>query len=173
MPVEAVSTAAVSRFNALPADAARTSLLACCASPAWATRVLERRPYSSGELLLDTAEQECRALSPAEVDEALSAHPRIGDRAAGSSREATWSRQEQGAVADADADVRAQLHDGNIAYEQRFGRVFLVRAAGRSPAQMLAELRRRLAHDPESEQREVVDQLAQITRLRVEKLLAG
>ena len=52
-----------------------------------------------------------------------------------------------------------------------FGHVFLIRAAGRSAAEMLAELRRRLGNDPATERREVVDQLAQITRLRVERLL--
>lgn len=173
MPVEPVPAEAATRFNALPEDAARTGLLACCASPTWVTRVLAARPYGSAEQLLDTAEEQCRALSPAEVDEALSGHPRIGDRAAGAGRDAAWSRQEQAQVSHADAVVREQLHDGNVAYEQRFGRVFLVRAAGRTPAQLLTELQRRLTNDAESEHREVVDQLAQITRLRVEKLLAA
>lgn len=171
MPVEAVSTAALQHFNALPAAEASASLLACCASSTWALRVLAGRPYRTVEQLLDLAEDACRDLSPSDVDEALSGHPRIGDRADGGSREATWSRQEQAAVSDADAVVRAALHDGNVAYEHRFGRVFLVRAAGRTPAQMLAELQRRLGNDPESEQQAVVEQLAQITRLRLAKLL--
>lgn len=173
MPVEAVSTAVLSRFNTSPEAEARSSLHVCCASAAWVRRVLTGRPYPAVEQLLDVAEDACRSLSPSDVDEALSAHPRIGDRAAGGGREADWSRQEQAAVGDADAAVRARLRDGNVAYEQRFGRVFLVRAAGRTPAQILAELERRLGNDPEPEQREVVDQLAQITRLRVEKLLTA
>ena len=59
-----------------------------------------------------------------------------------------------------------------MAYEQRFDRVFLVRAAGRTPVELLAELERRLGNDPDTESQEVVEQLAQITRLRVERLLA-
>jgi 2-oxo-4-hydroxy-4-carboxy-5-ureidoimidazoline decarboxylase len=51
--------------------------------------------------------------------------------------------------------------------------VFLVRAAGRTPLEILTEAERRLGNDPESEQREVVDQLAQITRLRLGKLLVA
>ena len=74
-------------------------------------------------------------------------------------------------MADADADVRAALREGNLAYEERFDQVFLIRAAGRSPAEMLTELRRRLRNDPETEQREVAEQLRQITRLRLERLL--
>jgi len=56
--------------------------------------------------------------------------------------------------------------------EQRFGHVFLIRAAGRSAEEMSAELHRRLANDECSERAEVTEQLAQITRLRLEKLLA-
>jgi len=163
----------VSRFNALPEDQARSSLIACCASPTWVQRVLAARPYATVEQLLHVAEDACRSLSPSDVDQALSAHPRIGDRAQGGSREATWSRQEQASVGDADAAVRARLHEGNLAYEQRFGRVFLIRAAGRTPAQILTELQRRLGNDAEHEQREVVDQLAQIARLRLENLLVA
>lgn len=174
MPVEAVSTASpLHRFNALPEDAARASLLACCASSTWARHVLAGRPYATVEQLLDVAEDACRSLSPPEVDEALSAHPRIGDRADGPTQDASWSRQEQSSVSDADAATKRALHAGNVEYEQHFGRVFLIRAAGRSPSEMLAELQRRLVNDPDGEQREVVDQLAQITRLRVEKLLVA
>jgi 2-oxo-4-hydroxy-4-carboxy-5-ureidoimidazoline decarboxylase len=173
VPVEAVSAVVLHRFNALPEAEARASLLACCASSAWTQRVLAGRPYGTVEQLLDAAEHACRSLPPQDVDEALSAHPRIGDRADGPAQEASWSRQEQSSVTDADAATKRALRAGNVEYEQRFGRVFLIRAAGRAPGEMLAELRRRLVNDPEAERREVVDQLAQITRLRVEKLLAA
>lgn len=158
--------------NDLPDDEADRLLHACCASSAWVARVRAGRPYASAEQLADTAERACRELSAADVDEALAAHPRIGDRAEGASAEAQWSRQEQASVSDSDAETRERLRQGNVAYEQRFDRVFLVRAAGRTPAQMLTELERRLGNDPVTEQREVVEQLAQITRLRVERLLA-
>ena len=61
---------------------------------------------------------------------------------------------------------------GNQEYERRFGHVFLIRADGRSAEEMLAELRRRLDNDEMRERAEVTDQLAQISRLRVERLLA-
>jgi 2-oxo-4-hydroxy-4-carboxy-5-ureidoimidazoline decarboxylase len=50
--------------------------------------------------------------------------------------------------------------------------VFLIRAAGRSPEEMLAELRRRLDNDEETERTEVTEQLAQITALRVKGLVS-
>jgi 2-oxo-4-hydroxy-4-carboxy-5-ureidoimidazoline decarboxylase len=159
----------VRELDELPDDEADRLLRACCASTAWVTRVRAGRPYARRERLLDAAERACRELSPADVDEALAAHPRIGERAHGTGTEATWSRQEQASVSD--AATRRRLRERNLAYEQRFDRVFLVRAAGRTPAQMLAELERRLGNDPQAEQEEVVEQLAQITRLRVAKLL--
>ncbi len=165
-------------FYALDDEAASAALLACCASTAWVERILSGRPYGSRAELLDAAESACRELDERELDErelgaALAGHPRIGDRATGTTTEARWSRQEQSSMSDADERTRRELFEGNVAYEQRFGHIFLIRAADRSPEEMLAELRRRLANDPETERREVVDQLAQITRLRTEKLLGA
>ena len=70
-------------------------------------------------------------------------------------------------MASAEGDVTAAIAEGNAAYERRFGRVFLIRAAGRSPDEMLAELQRRLGNDDDSEAAEALDQLAQIALLRL------
>jgi 2-oxo-4-hydroxy-4-carboxy-5-ureidoimidazoline decarboxylase len=51
--------------------------------------------------------------------------------------------------------------------------VFLIRAAGRSPEEMLAELRRRLDNDEDAERAEVTEQLAQITGLRVRAMVTS
>ena len=72
---------------------------------------------------------------------------------------------------DADAATRDALLEGNRAYEERFDHVFLIRASGRCPEEMLAELRRRLDNDEETERTEVTEQLAQITGLRVKGLV--
>jgi 2-oxo-4-hydroxy-4-carboxy-5-ureidoimidazoline decarboxylase len=72
----------------------------------------------------------------------------------------------------AEASVRAAIADGNRAYEERFDQVFLIRAAGRSPEEVLAELHRRLANSAEEERAEVTEQLAQITGLRVRGLVS-
>src|SRR3712207_9057325 len=81
--------------------------------------------------LLTVSDRAIRELGPDDLAEALAAHPRIGQRVGGSSTEAAWSRQEQSGMDDADAEVRAALREGNVAYEERFDRVFLIRAAGR------------------------------------------
>jgi 2-oxo-4-hydroxy-4-carboxy-5-ureidoimidazoline decarboxylase len=85
--------------------------------------------------------------------------------------EAEWSRREQ-AVGRSDVTTQDALREGNAAYERRFGNVFLIRAAGRRAPETLVELRRRLGNDEASERGEVTEELAQITRLRLEKLLS-
>ena len=67
-------------------------------------------------------------------------------------------------------DTAARLAAGNAAYEERFGRVFLIRAAGRDAEEILAELDRRLGNDDEAERAETVDNLRQIALLRLEAL---
>ena len=164
--------AALDEFNAEPADRAAESLRACNAAPRFAAEVLARRPYPDAAALVAAAEEVARALPWPEVEAALAAHPRIGDRATGASAEAAASRREQSSMQGADDEVRAALLEGNRAYEERFGHVFLIRAAGRSPSEMLAELRRRLANDPAAERAEATEQLAQITGLRVKGLVS-
>jgi 2-oxo-4-hydroxy-4-carboxy-5-ureidoimidazoline decarboxylase len=159
-------------FNSEPEGTAGERLRACNAAPRFAAEMLAGRPYPDGEALVERAEQVARALPWEEVELALAAHPRIGDRVAGSSAEAQASRREQGSMTDADAAVKAALVEGNRAYEERFDHVFLIRAAGRSPEEMLAELRRRLDNDVDAERAEVTEQLAQITALRVKGLVS-
>ena len=159
-------------FNDEPADRAVESLRACNAAPRFAVEVLAGRPYPDAGALVARAEEVARSLSWDEVSVALAAHPRIGDRPEGSSAEATASRREQSSMTEADAATRAALVDGNRAYEDRFGHVFLIRAAGRAPEEMLTELRRRLANDAEAERAEATEQLAQITGLRVKGLVS-
>ena len=79
--------------------------------------------------------------------------------------------REQAGVDPAAGDTAARLAAGNAAYEERFGRVFLIRAAGRDAEAILAELDRRLGNDDATERAETVDNLRQIALLRLEALL--
>ena len=164
--------AALDDFNDEPADRAVQALRACNAAPRFAAELVAGRPYPDADALVSRAEEVARALPWEEVSVALAAHPRIGDRVDGESAEAASSRREQSSMSQADEDTRTALLDGNRAYEERFGHVFLIRASGRSPEEMLAELRRRLDNDDEAERVEATEQLAQITALRVKALLS-
>ena len=163
----------LAEFNGLAAGAAERELAACNAAPRFAREVAAGRPYPSAAALADNAGSVAGGLGWDEVAVALAAHPRIGERAAGGSAEAASSRREQSAVTAAGDQLKQALADGNRAYERRFGHVFLIRAAGRGPDEILAELTRRLGNDPAAERAETTAQLAEITRLRVERLVTG
>ncbi|MCW2741088.1 MAG: decarboxylase [Blastococcus sp.] len=164
--------ASLDDFNDEPADRAVQLLRTCNAAPRFAAGLVAGRPFRDVDTLVARAEDVARALPWNDVAIALAAHPRIGDRVEGSSAEAESSRREQSSMDAADDAVRAQLVEGNEAYEQRFDHVFLIRAAGRSAAEMLAELRRRLDNDEAAERAEVTEQLAQITARRVRGLFS-
>ena len=97
---------------------------------------------------------------------ALARHPRIGERA-GAGHDAEFSESEQSDVDRDDAEVARALIEGNAAYERRFDRVFLIRAAGRSSQEILDELHRRLDNSDEDELAEVIRQLGEIALLRL------
>jgi len=159
-------------FNDEPADQAVQRLRACNAAPRFAAEVAAGRPYPDVDTLVARAEEVARALPWDDVAIALAAHPRIGERVDGNSAEAASSRREQRSMDGANDAVRAELVEGNKAYEDRFDHVFLIRASGRSPKEMLGELRRRLNNDERTERAEVTEELAQITALRVKGLIS-
>jgi allantoicase len=157
-------------LDALPARHAEAELLACCASRAWAAGIAAARPFADAEALAASADEVWASLGPDDWLEAFAAHPRIGDRLAAAPGASAWSTQEQAGVAGADPAVLAELVEGNRAYEERFGHVFLVCATGQSAAAMLAALRERLGNDRASELRVAAEEQRKITRLRLEKL---
>ncbi|WP_337007893.1 2-oxo-4-hydroxy-4-carboxy-5-ureidoimidazoline decarboxylase [Pantoea sp. AS142] len=158
-------------FNQLPADRAQVAIRHCVAIPHWQQSLVAVRPFANTDALLATADALARQWQQPELESALSAHPRIGERVNGADKEASLSRGEQTAMQQADHALLQAMQQGNQAYEARFGRVFLIRAKGRSGEQMLAELQRRLQNDDQTEQQEALDQLREITLLRLEETI--
>lgn len=158
-------------FDALPADEAAALLRACCAAPGWVQRVTEGRPYLTRDAVLEASDAGFDQLDASDVADALADHPRIGGQVDDSSDSASFSRAEQASMDDADEQVRRDLLAGNADYEARFDRVFLIRAAGRQPQEILTELLRRMGNDEHAEVTEVAEQLRQITHLRLEAML--
>jgi 2-oxo-4-hydroxy-4-carboxy-5-ureidoimidazoline decarboxylase len=146
------------------------ALLACLAVPRWADEVAAGAPYASTEALAAAADAHARTLTAEEVEAALADHPRIGERHAGAGRSSDFSAAEQASSLSPDEALAERLLAGNRAYEERFGRVFLIRAAGRDRAEIVAELERRLGLDEDTERGIVADQLREITVLRVRGL---
>ena len=158
-------------FNALPEGAARERLAECLDVERWADAVLVGRPYADLGALMNVASTSAGSLSDDELEAALARHPRIGERA-GATHDAAHSAREQSGVDHGSADVTTRLAEGNRVYEQRFDRVFLIRAAGRDAEEILAELTRRLDHDDATEREETVTQLREIALLRLEGMVS-
>ena len=149
-------------FNAAPADEATALMLACCASRRFAAAMAGGRPYPSTAAAVAAVDAAFTSLAWPDVLEAMERHPRIGARVSGQ------SAAEQSGVADATRDALAA---GNVAYEDRFGHVFLICATGLSGDQMLAALEERLKNNDEMERTVATTELREITRLRVAKEL--
>jgi len=166
---------AVARLNALPAEEARAELLRCCGASRWADAMVHARPFRDAAHVLAEGERLWATTGPEDWHEAFRHHPRIGDISRLRERfasTASWSSQEQGGVAGAEEAVLQGLAEGNRAYEERFGFIFLVCATGKSAAEMLALLRERMKNEPGHELRVAAAEQGKILRLRLEKLLA-
>lgn len=157
----------IAAFDALSDDAAYRAVLGCCSSPVFARSLVAGRPYRSVEALLDAADEVLAELPESELDRALAGHPRIGERP-----HSAASAREQAGAAGAAAAVRVALAEGNRAYEQRFGHLYLVSASGKTGEELLALLTARLRNDPETERRVMRAELGKINRIRLRALLA-
>lgn len=158
-------------FNSgAPGDAAAL-VRPCLDVDRWVEEVVAGRPYADHEALFDRARSAAQPFTADEMEGALAHHPRIGEAPTDPSTEADLSRGEQ-ATLDLDADVQARLAEGNRRYEERFERVFLIRAAGRTSRQILEQLESRLGHDDETEARVTAEQLREIALLRLAGAIA-
>jgi 2-oxo-4-hydroxy-4-carboxy-5-ureidoimidazoline decarboxylase len=153
--------------------ALREGLATCLAVPRWVEDVAAAAPYASLEDLLDAAGVAATPLSPEEVDQALADHPRIGESAMGESAASAYSAEEQSASASDDPELAVQLAAGNRAYEEKFGRIFLIRAAGRSRPEILQELYRRLELEPDAEIKVVAAELRDIALRRITQVFGA
>jgi 2-oxo-4-hydroxy-4-carboxy-5-ureidoimidazoline decarboxylase len=170
-------------LNALDAAAARDTLTRCCGAAAWVREMLRERPYTSTDALLTAAERAFAKLERADWLEAFSHHPRIGEDLAalrarfaspsaatspGPSPDAlALSSREQAGVSSASERTLEALRDGNRAYRERFGHIFIICATGKSAAEMLAALQARSHNAPDEELAIASREQAQITRLRL------
>lgn len=159
------------QFNTAGRTEVAEFLRPCLDIQRWIDEIADARPYASLDALLTAGRGAANPFTPAEVKAALARHPRIGERAQGGSVEAKLSQSEQAGLGVADAAVAEALAEGNRAYEEKFGQVFLIRAAGRSREEILAALNTRISHTREAEQSIIGQQLREIAVLRLEGLM--
>jgi len=162
----------LAEFNSADTASAQALLRPCIDVSRWVEAVAGARPFAARSELLEFAAEAASPFTPPEVEAAMAHHPRIGERPTAASTEASMSRSEQAGVDPADAAVAGALARGNREYEEKFGRVFLIRAAGRSAQDILAALNQRLTNSAEEEDRIVAQQLREIAVLRLEGLIS-
>jgi 2-oxo-4-hydroxy-4-carboxy-5-ureidoimidazoline decarboxylase len=160
---------ALAGLNSASVDDAAHTLGEVCASRSWIGSMLAERPYGAPENLYSAADRAIAGLTVADLQEAIDGHAVIGRPRADDPK----SAREQSGVDTADNTVLAGLRAGNIAYKNRFGRVFLICATGRSAVDMLTELLHRLDNDPAEEWEVTREELRKINRLRLEGLASS
>lgn len=191
-----MSQEGLSKFNNLSEEEAVQELHRCCACNEWSRRVCARRPFASLQQLRDACDDEWWRLSSNHWRESFHGHPRIGDKAAlakkinalkpsaaaGASSSGShgggWEADEQKGTSGASTAVLDAIHEGNIAYEEKYGFIFLICATNKTADDMLDQLKERLnrtgAQEADviaNEVRTAAGEQAKITQLRIVKLL--
>lgn len=166
----------LARLNAMPREEAAAVLRSCCGSKRWAAAMAGARPFASVDTLMAESEAwwNWKKMTREDLLEAFSHHPRIGERNMTAFGEgAAQASKEQSGMALATEAQRREFAAGNEAYERKFGHVFLIFASGKTPEQMLEQLRARMNNDGETELANAAAEQAKITRLRLERWLAS
>jgi 2-oxo-4-hydroxy-4-carboxy-5-ureidoimidazoline decarboxylase len=162
----------IAEFDRLDTETKKELLFRCCSSTAWVEKMLSLPPVEDLVDLFENAEECWYALTEKDWKEAFSNHPKIGDVESLKRKFAAdqFAGGEQSGIIGASDQTLNALAEGNKAYEEKFGYIFIVSAAGKSAIEMLGILTARLRNKPETEITISMDEQNKITRLRLEKL---
>jgi 2-oxo-4-hydroxy-4-carboxy-5-ureidoimidazoline decarboxylase len=163
------------RWNSLDAESAAREILPCCDSSAWAGGMAARRPFTDAEELFEASDWVWAGLAEKDWREAFDSHPRIGQQhaRAATAESLAWSSEEQRAVASQTDETKLALAEANRQYEEKFGRIFIVCASGKSAAEILAICNTRRNNSAADELLEAAEQQRQITQLRLRRWLGA
>jgi allantoicase len=143
-------------------------LRACCAPSHFIETMTRERPFDEGGgALMARAHAVVSSLGETRLLEAMAAHPRIG----ASPKNNPMSAAEQACVSSGSPDVLAALVEVNRAYEAKHGFVFLICATSKTAGEVLESARTRLEHTRAEELEVAARELADITVLRLRKLV--
>jgi 2-oxo-4-hydroxy-4-carboxy-5-ureidoimidazoline decarboxylase len=166
----------IEAFNALPDAEAREVLSRCCGARRWVEQVAGRRPTAAFDELLVAADEAFATLERADWLEAFAHHPKIGDPESARTKfvpTAEWASEEQAGLVGARETLLEALAEANRAYEEKFGYVFVVSAAGKSADELLGALEDRLPNDPDEELGVAATEQMKITHVRLHKVFGG
>lgn len=165
----------ITALNALNETEKVERLSTCCGAKRWVSQMAQRTDLSTAEHLRGLCESTWWSLDESDWLEAFTHHPRIGENKAALEAKfkstATLSANEQKGIENASEETLERLVQGNLAYLEKFGFIFIVCAQGKSAAQMCALLEERIVNTRDNELRIAAGEQAKITWLRLEKSL--
>ena len=161
-------------INQLSKEQAIEVFMRCNTSEKWCARMEQSRPFSDSQSLLEIADQHWALSSEEDYLQAFEGHPEIGD--VSTLREKYRNTEklagtEQSGVDTANEETLQFLALGNHDYKQKFGFIFIVCASGKSAAEMLLMLQKRLPNSLEQELVNAAEEQRKITQIRLQKLL--
>ncbi|GAA2693298.1 2-oxo-4-hydroxy-4-carboxy-5-ureidoimidazoline decarboxylase [Streptomyces lunalinharesii] len=159
----------LTRFNTADASEAQAALHEVCASRAWGSKILAQRPYATTDALFTASDAAMTELSADDLAEAMAGHPPIGRPKPGD----PTSNREQSGMSGASDELKSEMLELNLAYQEKFGHVFLICASGRTGEQMRDAVRDRIDHAPEQEREIVRSELGKINRIRLTRIAEG
>jgi 2-oxo-4-hydroxy-4-carboxy-5-ureidoimidazoline decarboxylase len=106
-------------------------------------------------------------LTTADLAEAMAGHPPIGRPKPGDPA----SSREQRGMAGASEELKAEMLELNLAYQEKFGHVFLICATGATGEQMRDAIEARIGNTPEQEREIARTELGRINRIRLSRLV--
>lgn len=165
----------IAEFDNLDPSLKETLLYQCCGSTTWVKKVLKELPAEDLVDLLEIAEDKWYECSEADWMDAFTQHPQIGDLQSLKAKFTTshLAASEQSTVIHAPEETLRALADGNKAYLEKFGYIFIVCATGKSAHEMLSLLKARLTNSPTEEIKIAMEEQNKITKLRLEKMFAA
>ncbi|MFD9463980.1 2-oxo-4-hydroxy-4-carboxy-5-ureidoimidazoline decarboxylase, partial [Streptomyces sp. NPDC060027] len=134
---------------------------------AWAERLLAARPCATVDDLFAASDAAMAELTDADLAEAMAGHPPIGRPRPG---DPTSSREQRG-MAGASEELKEEMLELNLAYQEKFGHVFLICATGRTGEQMRDAVKERIGNSAEQEREIVRVELGKINRIRLGHLV--
>ncbi|MFI0409187.1 2-oxo-4-hydroxy-4-carboxy-5-ureidoimidazoline decarboxylase [Actinomadura sp. 3N508] len=175
VPVEVTGSAVeagVQVFDGLGMRRATELAYACCGWAPWADRLVAGRPYRTWDALDEAARTGLAALPDDSLTTLVDKHPPIGATTGTADLAANFSRLEQSSLA-ASLMLLRELARLNASYRDHFGFTYLVAAEGRSGAELVANIRRRMENSRSRELSVAHAELTAIVRTRLRRTTAA
>ncbi|MCX4806643.1 2-oxo-4-hydroxy-4-carboxy-5-ureidoimidazoline decarboxylase [Streptomyces sp. NBC_01214] len=160
-------TPGLTRFNALDDSEATAELHEVCASSAWGSKMLAQRPFATAGSLFAANEAAMAELTADDLGEAMGGHAPIGRPKPG---DPTSAREQRG-MAGASEELKNELLELNLVYQDKFGHVFLICATGATGEFMRDAVKVRIDNSPEQEREIARGELVKINKIRLTRLV--